>query len=104
MPNGVELAVRATPRARRPSLEPPVTDARGASWLGVRVVEPAEGGRATRAVATLVARACDLPPSAVEVVAGAGSRWKRLHIGAAPGEVDARLRAALAAESGRWRG
>lgn len=77
-----------------------MTDADGTSWLAVRVVEPAEGGRATRAVAALVARACDLPPSAVEVVAGAGSRWKRLRIAGAPGEVEARLRAALATEGG----
>jgi uncharacterized protein YggU (UPF0235/DUF167 family) len=99
-PKGVELAVRVTPRARRPGLEPLVTDAAGTVWVGVRVAEPAEGGRATRAVAALVARTCGLPPRAVAVVAGAGSRWKRLRIAAPPGEVEARLRAALAAAAG----
>lgn len=46
--------------------------------LRVRVTRPPAGGEANRAVIRVVARALDVPPSAVLLVAGERSRHKRL--------------------------
>jgi uncharacterized protein YggU (UPF0235/DUF167 family) len=76
------LSVRVTPRARQPGIDGPVVDAAGAAWLAVRVTEPPDSGRATRAVEALIADRCALPRRAVQLLSGAGSRWKRLRIDA----------------------
>lgn len=46
--------------------------------LKVKVSAPPEGGRANAAVCRLLADAFDVPPSSVEVVAGARGRRKRV--------------------------
>lgn len=97
LPGGVELAVRVTPRARSAGLGGAVGDAAGKAWLEVRVTEPAEGGRATRAAIRLVAAGCAVAPGAVTLVAGAASRWKRLRIAGDPAALSARLDAMAAA-------
>jgi uncharacterized protein YggU (UPF0235/DUF167 family) len=48
--------------------------------LVVRVVEAAEGGRATDAALRAIARALDLPGGSVELVRGATSRRKLIQI------------------------
>ncbi len=47
-----------------------------AQALRVRVTSPPEGGKANRAVITLLAAALGVPPSAVELARGAGARDK----------------------------
>jgi uncharacterized protein len=46
----------------------------------VRVTRPPTDGEANRAAQRLVARALRLPPSALELVAGARSRHKRFNV------------------------
>ena len=48
--------------------------------LKVKVSAPPEGGRANEAVCRLLAEAFEVPPSAVEVVAGTKARRKRIRI------------------------
>jgi len=74
---GIELAVRATPKASCDGIDGVVVDAAGAAWLAVRVTAPADGGKANRAVAALLAEALGVPASALRLTAGAASRRKR---------------------------
>lgn len=85
------LHVRVQPRASRDAL---------VGWQGdilrVRVTAPPTDGRANDAVAELLARACAVSPSSVELVRGAAARDKLFRIarlGAA--DVRARLDGAL---------
>jgi hypothetical protein len=91
---GVELAVKVTPGARRAGLGGTVVDAAGAAWLAVRVTEPAEAGRATRAAVRLVAARCGVPVGDVVLVRGGSARWKRLRVAGDPAVIAARLGAA----------
>lgn len=84
---GAELALRVTPRADADRIGPFVD-----GLLEVRVTRPPADGDANRAVLRLVARALQVPPSSVTLVAGARSRSKRCRIaGLSPGELAARL-------------
>jgi|UniRef100_A0A8J4H6I7 uncharacterized protein YggU (UPF0235/DUF167 family) len=93
--NGVRLAVKVTPRARRPGLGGKIAAlGRGTTTrLRVAVTAPAEDGRANAAVCRLIAAALDLPPSAVRIDSGAGGREKLLHIAGDPATLAARLAA-----------
>ena len=86
------LQVRVTPRASRSGLD---------GWHGptlkVRVTAGPTEGRANRAVAALLARACGVPVSAVELVRGGASRDKLFRVGDLSAEA---VRARLA-EAGR---
>jgi len=55
------------------------------------VAEPAEGGRANRAACAALARALDVQPSAISVVAGASSREKTLRVAGDPAALASRL-------------
>jgi uncharacterized protein YggU (UPF0235/DUF167 family) len=82
------FAVTVTPRAPADVVGP---------WadgvLRVRVTRPPTDGEATRAVRRLVANALDLPPTALRLVSGQGSRHKRYAvIGLGAKELAARLR------------
>lgn len=79
-PDGIELAVKVTPKAGSAAVAGAVRDAAGDAWLAVKVTEPADGGRATEAALRLLARHCGVAPSAVRLLAGATSRWKRLAV------------------------
>src|SRR5262249_3577151 len=72
---GVEMAVKVTPRSGRAGVAGVINDAAGVAWLDVRVAEPPEGGRATRAAIRLVAERCGVAAGSVELVVGASSRW-----------------------------
>jgi len=84
-----DLEVAVTPRA--------ATDAIGTytdGVLRVRVTRPPTDGEANRAVLRLVAKALDLPPSRLELVAGARARRKRVRVsGLEPAELTRRLNA-----------
>ncbi len=62
--------------------------------LVVRVVEPADGGRATAAALRSVAAALDLPRRSVQLLRGATTRRKFLEIEVAPAEAERVRRAA----------
>jgi uncharacterized protein (TIGR00251 family) len=66
--------------------------------IAVRVAAPPVAGRANDAVGAVLAGVAGVPPAAVRLVAGPGSRAKRFEIVTSdPGAVAARLHAAIAA-------
>lgn len=84
---GVALAVHAQPGARKAEVVGPHGDA-----LKIRIDAPPVEGRANAALLEFVARRLGVPRRDVTLVAGDGSRHKRLRIeGLAPAEVLARL-------------
>lgn len=93
---GLELRVRAQPRARKPGVTGLVDTADGRR-LRVAVTEAPEDGRATRAVIAAVAKALRVPPSSMTLVAGAASREKTLLIEGDAAELTARVAALWAA-------
>ncbi|WP_309228654.1 DUF167 family protein [Roseomonas sp. KE2513] len=76
---GIELCVKAQPRARRAGLGGVAQGVDGPR-LKVAVSEAPEDGRANRAVCALVAEALAVAPSRVSVAQGASSREKILRI------------------------
>ena len=76
-PDAALLRVRVQPRASRDEV---------VGWQGpalrVRVTAPPEDGRANGAAAALLAEACGVPRSAVELVRGHASRDKLFRVGA----------------------
>lgn len=90
--DAVSVAVKAQPRARRPGLQGTVPDTDG-DRLAIAVREPAEDGRANRAVCIALAEALGVPPSRVEVTAGASARRKTLRVLGDPDAIAARLAA-----------
>jgi uncharacterized protein (TIGR00251 family) len=79
VPEPVVIGVRVTPGARRDEV---------IDWsdgeLRIRLRAPPQGGRANEALQGFLARRLDIPRSAIEVVAGATSRRKRLRIAGVP--------------------
>jgi hypothetical protein len=71
----VIVTVHVQPGARRSEVVGPHGDA-----LKVRVAAPPVDGKANRAVAALLADVLGVPRGAVELVAGAGQRRKRLRV------------------------
>ncbi len=67
---GTEIAVRATPRARRPGI------AESQQGVAVAVTEPPEDGRANAAVRDALAAALGVAKSRLTLVRGAASRDK----------------------------
>ena len=80
LPDGVSVAVKVQPGARRPGVLGMAPSADGPR-LRIAVTEPPEDGRATRAACAALAAALDVPASAVRVMAGAAAREKRLFVG-----------------------
>ena len=91
--DGVELAVKVTPRAGRNRVEGVVIDAAGAAWIVAKVSVPAEGGKANRAVLALLAEGLGVAATGLELVAGAGSRWKRVRVAGDPAHLASRAEA-----------
>ncbi|MBI0432973.1 DUF167 domain-containing protein [Roseomonas sp. KE0001] len=79
LPGGVELRVKAQPRARREGIQGWM-EALGGPRLRVAVNAAPEDGRANRAICALLAAALHVPPSAIAVVHGAASREKTCRI------------------------
>jgi uncharacterized protein (TIGR00251 family) len=77
--DAITVAVKVQPRARHPGLHGCVPDIAG-ERLAIGVREPAEDGRANRAACAALAAAVGVPPSQVDVAAGAASRRKTLRI------------------------
>ncbi len=92
---GVDIAVKVQPKSRRPGLHGlrPAAGHGEDERLAIGVSEAAEAGRANRAACSLLARALDLPASAVSVVAGATAREKTLRVTGDPEAIAARLSA-----------
>ncbi|MGD9509130.1 MAG: DUF167 family protein [Geminicoccaceae bacterium] len=98
--DGIDLAVKATPRAAKAEIGGLAHDAAGAAWLSVRVTVPPDGGRANAAILALLAKELDVAPRACRLLSGATGRWKRVRVEGDP-ETLARRAAALAAGPAR---
>jgi len=71
----MQVEIRAIPRAKRPGVE-----AASDGTLRVKVIEPAEGGRANQGVIAALAEHFRVPKRAVKIVSGQTSRRKRVEI------------------------
>ena len=100
--DAVAVAVKVQPRARRPGLQVPKlhastppenTPAPDAERLVIAVREPAQDGRANRAACAALAAAAGVPPSWVDVTAGAASRHKTLRVSGDAAAIATRLAA-----------
>lgn len=76
-PDGVHVAVKVQPKSRRPGIHGRAPGIQG-ERLRIAVSEPAEDGRANRAVCAILAAALHVPAGRVSVAQGAGSREKTL--------------------------
>lgn len=90
--DGVSVAVKVQPRSRRPGVQGTAPSAHG-ERLHIGVTEPAEGGRANRAVCAALAKSLGQAPSTVSVIIGATSREKTLRVAGDPAELCAKLAA-----------
>lgn len=90
LPDGVSVAVKVQPKARRPGIQAVVDSADGPR-LRIAVNEAPEDGKANRAVCAALAQALDVPRSAVTVAAGATARDKRLTVQGDPDRLEQRL-------------
>ncbi|HVY17544.1 MAG TPA: DUF167 domain-containing protein [Rhodopila sp.] len=88
--DGVRLAVKVQPRARKPGVLGVVESADGPR-LRIAVSEPPEDGKANQAVCAVVAALLGVAPGSVQVSAGASSRLKRLFVSGDPETIAARL-------------
>jgi uncharacterized protein YggU (UPF0235/DUF167 family) len=90
LPDGVAVAVKVQPKSRRPGIQGRSDSSRG-PCLRIGVSEAAEDGRANRAACTVLAKALDVPPSAITVTLGRTSRDKVLHVAGNISLIEARL-------------
>ena len=91
---GLELRVKAQPRARRPGLQGLVAGVDGPR-IKVAVNEAPEDGRANRAICAVLAEVLELAPSRVSVTQGATSRDKTVLAEGDAAALAARLAALL---------
>ena len=77
VPLGMSVSVKVQPAARRAGILGTVPDTTG-TRLKIAVAEPPEDGRANWAACAALAACLDVPPSAVTVLQGAGTRQKTL--------------------------
>lgn len=88
-PDGLDVSVRATPKGGRDALDGVKMDAAGAYWLSVRVSAPPDGGKATNAVAKVLAFHFGVAPRDVTLASGATARLKRFRISGDPAQLEA---------------
>lgn len=89
LPDGIDVSVRATPKGGRDGVDGVKEDAAGARWLSVRVSAPPDDGKATKAVAKVLAVYFGVPARDVTLVSGATARLKRFRILGNPAELEA---------------
>ena len=90
-PAGLALAVRLTPKGGRDAIEGVAQLADGRRVLKVRVRAAAVAGEANAALVGLLAAALGVAARDVSLVAGAGSRLKRLKVAGAGAALAAAL-------------
>ena len=78
--NGIQLAVRLTPKGGRDAIDGLETLSDGRAVLKIRVRAAPTEGEANEALRRLVAKSLDVAPRSVALVAGATARIKRLTI------------------------
>lgn len=83
-PDGVRVAVRLQPGARRNGVDGLVATAEGGVALKARVTAPPEGGKANAALIALLAKAWRLPKGTLRIDRGQSDRNKLLHVEGEP--------------------
>lgn len=89
LPDGIDVSVRATPKGGRDGVDGVREDAAGARWLSVRVSAPPDDGKATKAVAKVLAIYFGVAARDVTLVSGATARLKRFRIKGNPAQLEA---------------
>ncbi len=89
---GVRVAVKVTPKSRRPGVGGRAPDVEG-ERLRIGVAEAAEDGRANRAACAALAASLGVKPAEVSVALGATSRDKVLFVSGDAAVLAARLEA-----------
>jgi uncharacterized protein (TIGR00251 family) len=95
LPDGLELSVRATPKGGRDGVDGVKVDAAGAHGLAVRVSAPPDDGKATKAVAKVLAFHFGVAARDVTLASGATARLKRFRISGDPAQLEAVARAVM---------
>lgn len=91
--DGVTVAIRLTPRARREGLLGVEAGPDGALRCRVAVNAPPVEGQANAALLRLLAKAWGVPRSRLAIVAGAGARDKVVKVAGDPAALLGRLKA-----------
>lgn len=99
--DGVRLALRVTPRARRPGIGGTAPGRDGTPRLKVAVTAPPADGAANAAVLAVLAEALDLPRSALTLIAGASDRDKIVRVEGDPEPLLGRLGALAESDTRR---
>jgi hypothetical protein len=94
---GINVALRATPRGGRDDIDGIETLASGRSVVKVRVRAIAEGGEANRAVTEMLAKALGVPKARVRILSGMTSRLKQVAVDGDPAKLGDALRRITAA-------
>ena len=84
MPGGLLLAVRATPKGGRDSIDGIERLADGRAVLKARVRAAPADGEANAALTRVIAKAAGVAPSAVSIAQGVGSRIKTFRLAGDP--------------------
>ena len=99
--DGLRLTVRVTPKASRTGVTGTVLLPDGRSALAIRLAAPPVDGAANAELIAWLAKALDVPKSAITVASGQTARVKTLRIEGAAEALADRLRSALDAISAR---
>ena len=78
--DGLRVAVRVTPRARQNAFAGLIEDADGTPRFAIRLAAPPVEGAANKALVEFLAETLGVPRSAIEILAGKGSRHKIVRI------------------------
>jgi len=78
--DGISVTVRLTPKGGRDAIDGTETPADGSTVLKMRVRAAPHEGAANDALCRVLAKAVGVPPSRIEIAAGAASRIKRVKI------------------------
>jgi len=74
------LAIHAIPKSSCNKVEGYETDAKGERWLRVRITAAPEDGKANKALIAFLAKEWKIPKSALSLVSGETSRYKRFKV------------------------
>jgi uncharacterized protein len=95
---GINIALRVTPRGGRDDIDGVETLANGRTVVKIRVRAIADGGGANRAVIELMAKALGVPKAKVRILSGTTSRLKQIAVDGDPAMLGDALRRLTAAK------
>lgn len=92
---GVRIAVRLTPRAKRSAIAGIVRDVNERPALAIRIAAPPVDGAANKALILYLSKMLDIPVSAVDIQSGETARLKIVHLAGDSAAIAARLSALI---------